>query len=154
MAQQPAQLLHRRLKWGWQADLPLCPANMPLLLSALWAQEGGKLRLQLMPLDGSTAGAMAAAGYHPFLELTLGTSKSLLSVLRHLGSKWQRAAPPEAAAAATTSSGGGGGGGSPLFVHPPAECLITLRGICWGGPDCDSQLKVGAGAQVADRADV
>ena len=127
---------------------------MPVLPSALWSQVGGKLRLQLMPLDGGTAGAMAAAGYHPFLELTLSTSKSLLSVLRHLGSKWQQAAPPEAAAAAATSSGSGGVGGSPLFVHPPAECPITLRGVCWGGPDCDSQLKVGAGSAGATGANV
>lgn len=97
-------------------------------------QVGGKLRLQLMPLDGPTAQAMAAAGHHPFLELTLSTTKSLLGVLRHLGTKWQ---------AAAAAAAGGRGGASALYVHPPSDCPITLRGVCWGGPDCDSQLKVG-----------
>ena len=100
-------------------------------------QVGGKLRLQLMPLDGTTAQAMAAAGHHPFLELTLSTTKSLLGVLRHLGTKWQ---------AAAAAAAGGGVGVSALYVHPPVDCPITLRGVCWGGPDCDSQLKVGGWA--------
>lgn len=97
----------------------------------LLVQVGGKLRLQLVPLDPSTAQAMSAVGYHPFLELTLSTSKSLLSVLRHLGIKWQAAAPDAC-----------GNEPAVLFVHPPADGPIPLRGICWGGPDCDSQLKV------------
>lgn len=79
---------------------------------------------------------MAAAGYHPFLELTLSTSKSLQSVLRHLGSKWQQAVP-------AGSDSRGPGEVPAIFVHPPAECPITLRGMSWGGPDCDGQLKVG-----------
>ena len=58
-----------------------------------------------MPLDGTTAAVMADAGLHPFLELTLGTGKSLASVLRHLATKW-------AAAAA-------GVGSSLPYVHPP-----------------------------------
>lgn len=97
-------------------------------------QAGGKLRLQLMPLDTQTAAAQAAAGHHPFLELTLSTSKSLASVLRHLGAKWQQAA--------AAASGEASGGGAALFVHPPENCLITLRHVSWGGPDCDGQLKV------------
>lgn len=97
-----------------------------------------KLRLQLMPLDSATTASMAAAGYHPFLELTLSTSKSLLSVLRHLGGKWQQAVP-------AAGKGGGAGGAPAIFVHPPASCPITLRGMSWGGPECDAQLKVGRG---------
>ena len=96
-----------------------------------------KLRLQLMPLDAATAQAMAAVGHHPFLELTLSTTKSLLSVLRHLGGKWQQAA------AAAGAPSGSGSAASALYVHPPADCPITLRGVCWGGPECDGQLKVG-----------
>jgi len=108
-----------------------------LLLQGAGAQPGSKLRLQLVPLDSDTAAAMAAAGYHPFLELTLSTSKSLLSVLRHLGTKWQQAAP-----AADVGGGSSSGSGAALFVHAPADCPITLRGVSWGGSDCDSQLKV------------
>lgn len=89
-----------------------------------------------MPLDSATAASMASAGYHPFLELTLSTSKSLLSVLRHLGGKWQRAVP-------AGEDGRGAAGAPAIFVHPPADCPITLRGMSWGGPDCDGQLKVG-----------
>lgn len=102
------------------------------VLEGSMGQVGGKLRLQLVPLDPSTAQAMSAVGYHPFLELTLSTSKSLLSVLRHLGIKWQAAAPDAC-----------GNEPAVLFVHPPADGPIPLRGICWGGPDCDSQLKMG-----------
>ncbi|PSC75321.1 TSL-kinase interacting 1 isoform X1 isoform A [Micractinium conductrix] len=92
-------------------------------------QASGKLRLQLMPLDGTTAAVMADAGLHPFLELTLGTGKSLASVLRHLATKW-------AAAAA-------GVGSSLPYVHPPADGPLPLRGVRWGGPDCGSEMKVG-----------
>lgn len=83
-----------------------------------------------MPLDGTTAAVMADAGLHPFLELTLGTGKSLASVLRHLATKW-------AAAAA-------GVGSSLPYVHPPADGPLPLRGVRWGGPDCGSEMKVRA----------
>ena len=106
-------------------------------------QAVGRLRLQLMPLDAATTQAMASAGYHPFLELTLGATKSLLSVLRHLAAKWQQAAP-------ATHSGGDGDGA--LFVHPPPDCPITLRGVCWGGPDCDGQLRVSSACWSAAAA--
>lgn len=105
-----------------------CPILLPV------SQGASKLRLQLMPLNAATAHqVMTAAGLHPFLELTLSSNKSLLSVLRHLGAKWQAAAARAAEA---------GEAAAPLFVHPPSDCPITLRGIAWGGPECDSQIKV------------
>jgi hypothetical protein len=100
-------------------------------------QVGGRqrLQLQLVPLDVATAQDMSAAGLHPFLELTLSSGKSLLSVLHHLSNKWRQAAP---------SREGGAAGGS-LYVHAASDCPIPLRGVCWGGPECDGQLKVRQG---------
>eukprot|EP00887_Chlorella_sp_A99_P003675 scaffold7.g3675.t1 len=101
---------------------------------------GGRLQLRLVPLDDRVVRIMQAAGYNPNLEILCRMSKSLASVLHHLGAKWQAAAPPAGAGA-----GGGqatAGAGAALYVHPPPSCPIGLRGMRWGGPDCDEQLKL------------
>lgn len=49
-------------------------------------------------------------------------------MLRHLSGKWARAVPA--------------GGAHSILVHPAHDCPITLRGMKWGGPACDPQLKV------------
>ena len=97
-------------------------------------------RLQLAPLDAATGAAMATAGCNPHLELTVSYRKRMLSVLRHLGAK-------RAVAAAQAC----GSAGALPFVQPPSEgCPISLRNVCWGGPDCGGNdsggvLKVGVG---------
>jgi len=111
-----------------------------MMLLVQGAQPRSQLRLELVPLDDGTASAMVAAGYHPYLALTLSASKSLLSVLCHLGTKWQRAAPPPDAVGGS-NSGSSRDSWAALYVHAPADCPIALRGVRWGGPDCDSQLK-------------
>lgn len=59
------------------------------------------------------------------------STKSLVSMLKHLSGKWARAVPPQ--------------GAQCMFVHPSHDCPITLRGMKWGGPMCDPQLKVRPG---------
>ena len=76
---------------------------------------------------------MLAAGYNPYLEILCRTSKSLVSVLRHLSSKWQLAVPAAAGQAASSTCS--------LFVHPTNSCPISLREVRWGGPNCDKNLK-------------
>ncbi|GAB4818363.1 hypothetical protein N2152v2_005409 [Parachlorella kessleri] len=89
------------------------------VMGTFLGQVEEKVVLQLLPWDGAMEDAMQAAG----------STKSLLSVLRHLAAKWERAMPPEGARA--------------IFVHPSHDCpLISLRGMKWGGSACDPQLQV------------
>ena len=105
-------------------------------LGASTGQGGGKLQLRLVPLGTVEEDAMSTAGYNPYLELTCSSSKSLTSVLRHLCGKWLRALPP----------------GAIMYVHPPPDCPIGLRGTCWGGLACDQLLKVRWGRARSKRA--
>lgn len=103
-------------------------------------QGGNRLQLRLLPLDDSVSQAMHAAGYNPYLEILCRTSKSLVSVLRHLSTKWQAAAPR----AADQQQGSTCEDSlAYLHVHPCVDsCPISLRGMRWGGPNCDRHLKV------------
>jgi hypothetical protein len=93
-------------------------------------RAGERLPLVLTPLTHALAAHMDQCGYNPFLELTLASSKGLPSVLRHLARKWQTATPGN------------------ILMHPPCDCPIPLRGVSWGGPDCDARLTVRVDAHV------
>ena len=97
------------------------------------AAQQGKLVLRLVPRDAAVQAAMESARHNPRLELTMSSSKPMISVLSHLARKWGPTAATEVAAAA----GGGSGGSVPVpQLHPPSDCPAALRGMRWDATSC------------------
>jgi hypothetical protein len=129
------------------AQLPPPPAAATAAGAGAVASSGPLpvclIQVRLVPASGTHLALMQKHEYSGAASMKLPAHTSLLDMLSHLETSWQRAIPPSTAHISDNNNGDAKQSCVRLYLEAGSDANIALQGVKWGGPHCNADLTIG-----------